>query len=111
MPHRTIEELFPPMGDTCEIQIVCHPTDYSASRIARAVEDCDAHLLNLNVTSGWTERGEVVVALRVGLRNPDAVVRSLERYGYTVTTTSGGNDDDDDTMRDRINELMRLINT
>ena len=111
MPPHTIEELFPTMGDTCEVQVSCHPSDYSASRIAHAVEDCDAHLLNLNVTSGFTNGGEVVVALRIGLRNPDRVVRSLERYGYNVISTSGIGDDDDDTMRDRINELLRLINT
>lgn len=69
------------------LTVECAATDYSASSIARAVEDCNAHLLNLNVTSETSVLpGNVVVDLRVNHRNADAVSRSLERYGYTVTS-------------------------
>lgn len=64
--------------------MACYRTDYSASRISRAVEDCDAHLLNLNVTSQPLDGGEITILLRIGHRNPDSVARSLERYGYRV---------------------------
>lgn len=99
--------------------------NYSASAIARAVEDCNAHLLNLNVTadgaipSGY-DAGEVVVDLRVDMRHAMGVIRSLERYGYRVlAATSGGRTVDvadgatedviDETLRERVNFLLRLI--
>lgn len=64
--------------------VICRRSEYAASRIARAVEDCDAHLLNLNITADTPSADEVVVELRVSHRNPVAVMRSLERYGYTA---------------------------
>lgn len=83
----TVERRFPGNEESSELTIECRRTDYSASAIARAVEDCDAHLLNLNVTSvPATTDGCVVVDLRVSHRNSEAVARSLERYGYLVTS-------------------------
>lgn len=97
------------MDDATTLTIACDSLDYSASAIARAVEDCDAHLLNLNVT-GEGDPGQVVADLRVNRRNGLSVARSLERYGFTVVAV-----DDapsalvDDTLRDRVNGLLRLI--
>lgn len=101
----------------------CRREDYSASRIARAVEDCNAHLLNLNVTSfGGTNVGgdtsddagndakfSVVFDLRVNLRDTAPVTRSLERYGYTVLDTCGAPGADDDTLRDRIDFFFKYL--
>lgn len=89
------ERLFPPQPESCELTLRCRRSDYSASLIARAVEDCDAHLLNLNVTSLTPESDAaamddyIYVDLRVGLRNVESVVRSLSRYGYDVTDVAG----------------------
>ncbi|GFI52668.1 hypothetical protein IMSAGC021_00974 [Muribaculaceae bacterium] len=47
----TIERLFPKMEESSTLVLTCRRGDYSASRIARAVDDADAHLLNLNVTA------------------------------------------------------------
>ena len=74
----SLGRLFPYTPDSSSLTVECPASDYSASSIARAVEDCNAHLLNLNVTS--------VVDLRVNHRNADAVSRSLERYGFMVTS-------------------------
>lgn len=94
------------------IVVACHTSDYSASRIARAVEDCDAHLLNLNVTSEARGDGSwLTVELRVSVRNAAPVARSLERYGYSVVSYSGSETDGaDDTLRRRVNELLRYMN-
>lgn len=75
--------------DDCSmITVECHPADYSASAIARAVEDADAHLVDL-----WSapadDGNNLRVTLRVRLDNPEAAVRSLGRYGYHVTEASG----------------------
>lgn len=101
----------------------CRREDYSASRIAHAVEDVNAHLLNLNVTSfgkpefgnSFEEEGDakfpVVFDIRVSHRNSSSVERSLERYGYTVLVSngSGGSDHDHDISRRRMEELKRYL--
>lgn len=70
--------------ETSIIRLVCTPEDYSASMIARAVEDSDAHVTALHTEF---EGGKTTVTLRITLRNPEPAVRSLERYGYEVTDT------------------------
>ncbi|MDE6468840.1 MAG: hypothetical protein K2L28_08105 [Muribaculaceae bacterium] len=116
---------YPPLPDSSRIIVGCGVADYSASRIARAVEDCDAHLLNLNVTAlsnrhdapladdipeAPFDRFPVVVDLRVSHRNPAAIGRSLERYGYTVLDwqTPAGSADDE-TAINSINHLLRYL--
>jgi len=106
---RPPEELFPPVEESSALSVACFPINYSASKIATAVEDCDTHLLNLNLTSECLPSGEVVVDLRVGVRNPEGIARSLERYGYTVVRMPEGPLPDEDTMRERVNELLRII--
>lgn len=105
--------LFPRCGDSSEISIGCYRGDYSASRIARAVEDCDAHLLNLNITGDTTEDGRIVVDVRISHRNAAAVCRSLERYGYDVLAVrqeETASDLRDETAAERIGELMAHLN-
>lgn len=104
--------------DWSVIVVECAADQYSASLLSRAVEDCDAHVLNLNVVSGVALGEPSVVELRVNHRNPEPVARSLERYGYTVVATRSsapGDDSDDDggpdaVARRRVNELIRLLN-
>lgn len=109
----SIEQLFAPAADTSSLLVACDRRDYSASRLARAVEDADAHLLNLNVTSLRDDDapdGTVVVALRVGRRDALAVARSIERYGYDVLDFDGdGSDDSYDTARRNADALLRLL--
>ncbi len=109
-----LEQLFPDYAESSSITIECHKRNYSASLIARAVEDCDACLLNLNVTSpSDSPDGRVAVELRVNHREPDSVSRSLERYGFEVVKASGntsGATDDDSLMRRRYDELMHYLN-
>ncbi|MCM1355320.1 MAG: hypothetical protein NC212_02815 [Staphylococcus sp.] len=110
-PRVRLERLFPPVEESCTILLSCLRGDYSASRIARAVEDCDAHLLNLNVTSDSEEADNRIVAeLRVSHRNPESVCRSLERYGYAVIDADGAPLPDDSLLRSRYDELMLYLN-
>lgn len=106
-----LARLFPFVGDSSTLVLSCPKGDYSASRIAHAVEDCDAHLLNLNVTADGAESdGRLIVELRVSHRNPESVGRSLERYGYEVIDFVGGDDSDDySLMRSRYEELMMYL--
>ena len=115
------EYLFPPVAESSRLLVGCRREDYSASRIAHAVEDCDAHLLNLNVTAFEPSDGDsdidtvndakfpVVFDMRVSHRNAERISRSLERYGYTVLKTSSNERSDDDTLRRRIDEFFRYL--
>lgn len=102
--------LYPASSGKAELLVAVRPADYSAASVARAVEDCDVHLVNLNLTSVRTPSGDLVVALRVDCAGADAVTRSLERYGYTVIAASGaGVTIDDDEGRRRAAELLHIL--
>ncbi len=106
-----LDRLFPAYGDTSSVVVSCMRADYSASRLARAVEDADAHLLNLNVLApeGSDYTGRACIALRIDRADPSAVVRSLERYGYAVEDVSVPVDESLDSARDRVRELLRYL--
>lgn len=107
----SIERLFPRIEESSRLLVSCIPADYSASRIARAVEDADAHLLNLNVTSdGERLDNRLVAELRVSHRSPLAVARSLERYGFEVIDVDHASLESDGTASDRIQELLHILN-
>lgn len=101
--------LFPASADQSSLLVSCPRADYSASLLARAIEDCDAQVLNLNVTSLAASPHDVVVALRINHRHPEAAVRSLERYGYDVLDAVSGSEDDNEQMRSRAAELLRYL--
>lgn len=114
------EYLFPALGDSSRLLVGCRREDYSASRIARAVEDCNAHVLNLNVThmdydfssdtvEATDSKFPVVFDMRVSLRNTDMLNRSLERYGYTVLDYESTHEADKDTLRERLDYFFRIL--
>ena len=77
-----IGKMIAPRDDCSIIAIECSPEEYSASVLAHAVEDSDAHLVDL--FSVPSENGHLKVTLRVRHSDPTAAVRSLERYGFSV---------------------------
>lgn len=74
-----------PRDDCSVIEIECSPQDYSASSLAHAVEDSEAHLVD--VLTIPAENGMLRVSLRVRHSDPSAAARSLERYGFNVVET------------------------
>ena len=108
----TLDRLFPPVDEGSQLLVAVSPVDYTASTVARAVEDTDAHLINLNVLADRSGADELMVHLRVDRRDGNAVARSLERYGYRVVdmqSTGEADDSADDSARDRVNQLLRLL--
>lgn len=104
---RGLESLISARDDSSVITLQCAPGDYSASRIAMAVEDTDTHLVDL-----WThptDGGMVEVNLRVRRDDPSTVVHSLERYGYEVVNASGKTYRDAETTAMRLLELNTLL--
>lgn len=100
---------FPPVQDESRLLVSCRQIDYSASMIARAVEDCNAQVLNLNVTSFTPDGAQLLVYLRVNHRNAEAIARSLARYGYDVIDAKSGANHETENMRSRANELLRYL--
>jgi hypothetical protein len=99
--------LAPPVQqDGSELLLSCSPDQYSASSIARAVEDCDAQLLGLSVTGMRDVDGWPVIALRVNVSDASGVERSLRRYGYESIFTSSASDS---TLRRRAEERAREL--
>lgn len=106
----SLEELFPVTGEESSLLIACRRHDYSASRIARAVEDCDAQLINLNVLGVEMEGVETVVQLRIDRRHTTDVARSLMRYGFEILNWSDPEPDmDQAVLSDRIDHLLRYL--
>ncbi len=93
----------------------CHRDDYAASRIVRAVEDCDVHLLHLEaIPHPDSPESFLLVSLATAPCNPSHIVASLERYGYEVTDvdsplTPADESADDDPLRERVASLLRLF--
>lgn len=105
-----LEVIFPPNPESSRLLIGLAKGDFMASHIARAVEDADARLLNMNVTSIVPENNSgLIVDLRVSHRDPQRVMRSLERYGYSVLNVETADESADDTLRRRYDELMHIL--
>ncbi len=97
--------------DDCSvITVECRPEDYSASQLAHAVEDSDAHLVDLLSTP--SDDGRLRVTLRVRHCDPSAAVHSLERYDYKVVEAYGGNSEirDAEVAMERILSLQTMLN-
>lgn len=97
-----------PRFDSSVIELICTPADYSASRIAHAVEDTDAHLVDLLTVPG--EDDCLRVTLRVRCEDPTAAVHSLERYGYEVSAVHAQENLMMTASYERIMALQALIN-
>ena len=77
-----IGKMIAPRDDCSIITVECTPQDYSAGMIAHAIEDTDAHLVDILTTP--SHDGLLNVTLRVRNSDPSQAVRSLERYNYHV---------------------------
>ncbi len=97
--------------DDCSvIDVECRPEEYSASVLAHAVEDSDAHLVDMMTTP--TADGYLRVTLRVRHTDPSATVHSLERYDFNVVDAYGANGEirDAEIAIDRLLSLQTLMN-
>lgn len=93
--------------DSSIIEVICTPADYSASRLAHAVEDSDAHLVDLFTIPA--DDGRLRVTLRVQRDDPTSTVHNLERYGYEVSYASGIRFQDAGTALERLLGLKALL--
>lgn len=96
--------------DCSEVTVECRPEDYSASVLAHAVEDSDAHLVDLLSTP--SADGRIRVTIRLRHSDPSAAVRSLERYDFHVVEAHGAGDNVRDARiaSERLMALQTLLN-
>lgn len=122
-----LERLFPYAEDASTLVVSCPKHDYCASQLCRAIEDCDAHVLNLNIIdadarnvsgNSYTPRLDIdydgasrtYIELRISHRDTEAAARSVARYGYTVEYTRNAAGTAKGDIDDRIESLMRILN-
>lgn len=97
-----------PRYDCSVVEVECAPVDFSASALARAIEDTDAHLVDMLTVPA--EEGHLSVTLRVRCEDPTAAVHSLERYGYCVKGVFGNENAVQTASLERLLALQTLIN-
>lgn len=107
--------------------VSCPKRDYCASQLCRAIEDCDAHVLNLNIIDAdipgiYTDSGtrhfdtdyedtpRTYIELRISHRNVEAAARSVARYGYTVEYARDAIGTTKGDIDGRLESLMRILN-
>lgn len=100
-------EMMPQRPESSTLTVTCTPAEFLASSLARAVEDADAHLLDLYTLPA--PGGLVKAVLRVSRLDPSPVARSLERYGFTVSAAEGEVNSDHDLALSRLEELRRYF--
>ncbi len=108
-PETRIDELMALSDGSAVIELTCPAGEYSASRLAHAVEDADTPLLGLWVRPA--SDGSSCVTLLIGASDSTAVRRSLERYGYQIISTrDNGHSADQQIALERLGQLRVLLN-
>lgn len=85
------------------------PTDYSVTDIARIIESNNAHILSLQ-TNPEDTNGQLLITLKIDAEDASAVIRSFERFNYTVVWHFMENGMVDDIFQQRMNELIHYMN-
>ncbi len=85
------------------------PQDYALSEIARIVESNNAHILSL-FSSLDKDTGRLHITIKLDLEDASPVIRSFERFNYTVLYHFMDNGAVDDLLQQRVNELLYYMN-
>lgn len=104
---RACSAMMPPRPESSVINVICTPAEFSASAIARAVEDADAHLLDMHTLPA--PHGNLQVVLRISRMDPAGAARSLRRYGFTVSSTESRVNTDQEQSLVRLQALQRFF--
>ncbi|MDH6358256.1 CBS domain-containing protein [Parabacteroides sp. PF5-9] len=85
------------------------PQDYALSEIARIIESNNAHVQNL---LSYTDKdtGRLIITIKIDLEDASPVIRSFERFNYTVLYHFMEKGMVDEALQQRMNELIHYIN-
>lgn len=85
------------------------PQDYVLTEIVRIVESNHAHVLSV-LSSLDKTTGKLIVTLKIDLEDASPVIRSFERFDYTVLYYFMKKGMVDDLLKKRMDELMFYMN-
>ncbi len=83
--------------------------DYSPTILSKIIEDNSAKIISLYVVQDPNGR-EITVTLKVNTQETSSIMRSFDRYGYTVKSHFLANSQLDDFYRSRYEEFMNYMN-
>lgn len=112
----TLDKLIEALSISCNaeaegsvIALEMLPQDYTLTEIARIIESNNAHVLNL-LSHTDEVTGRLLITLKVDLEDASPIIRSFERFNYTVLYHFMKKGMVDDVLQQRMNELMHYIN-
>ncbi|MDR1937541.1 MAG: CBS domain-containing protein [Tannerellaceae bacterium] len=85
------------------------PRDYVLSDIARILEANNAHMLNL-LSNTDKNTGRLILTIKIDLEDATPVIRSFERFNYTVLYHFMEKGMADEVLQHRMNELLYYMN-
>jgi len=85
------------------------PQDYSLTDIARIAESNNAHIINL-LSATDADTGRLQITIKVDLEDASPVIRSFERFNYTVMYHYMEEGVVDEVLQQRMNELLYYMN-
>jgi acetoin utilization protein AcuB len=83
--------------------------DYSLSQIAQIVEENDAKILSLYVTSP-VESTKMEITLKINRTDLTSIIQTFNRYDYDIKASYMSDDELDNLYSDRYDEFMRYLN-
>jgi hypothetical protein len=85
------------------------PRDYALSDISRIIEANNAHVFSL-LSNTDKDTGRLILTVKIDLEDATPVVRSFERFNYTVLYHFREGEMVDEVLQHRINELFYYMN-
>lgn len=112
----TREKLVDALAELCNadaagsvIVLEMMPQDYALSEIARLVEANNAHVMNL-LSHTDPATGRLLLTIKIDLEDASPVIRSFERFNYTVLYHFMEKGMVDDLLQQKMNELLYYMN-
>lgn len=112
----TREQLTDVLGEICCVEtegsvvvLELAPQDYELAEIARLIESNNAHVLSLFSRIDKVT-GKLIVTIKIDLEDASPVIRSFERFNYTVLYYFMKKGMVDDLLKKRMDELLFYMN-
>jgi CBS domain-containing protein len=85
------------------------PQDYSPTILSRIIEENNAKMISLYTMPDPNGR-ELLVTIKVNTLETSSIIRTFDRYGYSVKSYHLANSQLDDFYRSRYEEFMKYMN-
>lgn len=112
----TRDRLTDVLAEVCNVEtegsvivLELQPQDYVLTEISRLIESNNAHVLSL-FTHIDRETGKLILSVKIDLEDASPVIRSFERFNYTVLYYFMKKGMVDDLLKKRMDELLYYMN-